>query len=100
MAKFTLTIALGNEEMQTGDNVAGALDRITYHLRSFGHLTPTAPVLIRDRNGNNVGKWSVTAGCTAWSYPGRSSWDAELLTVTGGRRCVLDAGHHGDHEES
>jgi len=63
--KFTLTIELGNEAMQTGEDVVGALKSV---IRSpylpCGEFTesivPIDPVTIRDENGNTVGSWEVS----------------------------------------
>jgi len=56
MNSFTLTISLGNEAMQTADDVAWALGWLITELRAVtldGETTGT----IRDLNGNQVGEW-------------------------------------------
>jgi hypothetical protein len=59
--KFTLEIELGNDAMQTQEQVFEAIRR------HFGCYTLGTDVLdvhdgmpIRDENGNTVGKWEVT----------------------------------------
>lgn len=52
--KFTLEIELGNDAMQTSDDVAEALANVTNSL--LDGLTSGA---IRDANGNTVGKWNL-----------------------------------------
>ena len=62
--KITIEIELGNDAMQTREDVFAALDQ------EFGGATPgeyDATLRIghsggiMDLNGNNVGKWEVTA---------------------------------------
>lgn len=62
MAKFTLTIQLGNDTMQNGDDIAGAL-RIAADGVSSIYDGPgdRAKSSVWDTNGNTVGEWSVTA---------------------------------------
>lgn len=52
---FTVKIELGNDGMQAGPDVAGALrdiaDRIENQLEARG--------VVRDLNGNTVGKWEA-----------------------------------------
>lgn len=55
--KFTLEIELGNDAMQSAEDVFDAI-------ASFGDTNPTPfsggeSHIIRDRNGNKVGKWEV-----------------------------------------
>lgn len=52
MAKqvFTLRIELGNDAMQTAEDVAAALHNVAYRVEQHG-----GSVGIRDDNGNNVG---------------------------------------------
>ena len=54
MDEFTLTIALGNEAMQTTDDVAAALIEVANKL-----LAGQAGGFILDANGNPVGEWSM-----------------------------------------
>jgi len=54
MAKFTLQIELGNEAMQTPDDIADALQRTASHVQAgYGNGT------IRDLNGNSVGSYDI-----------------------------------------
>ena len=56
--KFTLSIELENEAMQTGDDVARALRKVAVQLR--GHeLNRDDGWKILDANGNTVGRWAV-----------------------------------------
>jgi hypothetical protein len=63
--KFILEIALGNEGMQTGGNVAGALNNIAKNLyenhefRLISNLRGSESTPIRDVNGNVVGHYEV-----------------------------------------
>lgn len=57
--KFKLEIELGNAAMLTAENVAGALNRVSYELDTSetpGGLSGN----IRDINGNTVGSWKFT----------------------------------------
>jgi len=65
--RFTLTIELGNEAMQTSGDIAGALEDVIatlarHHTRD-NYLPRAATrrhISIIDINGNTVGKWEVT----------------------------------------
>jgi hypothetical protein len=66
--KFTLTIELGNDAMQTAEDVgfalqARAVELINLGAASMATLSPGGDHsrIIRDFNGNPVGKWEVTA---------------------------------------
>lgn len=52
--EFTLSITLGNAAMQTGHDIARALEQAAEKLRD-GHLSSN----VRDENGNTVGSWWV-----------------------------------------
>ena len=54
MEEFTFKITLGNDAMQTFEDVAQALERVVARLRS-GKEDGT----IRDDNGNRVGSWTL-----------------------------------------
>lgn len=55
--KFILEIELGNDAMQTPEDIAYAIDAInTWPLR----FTPGQEEPVRDINGNTVGKWQIT----------------------------------------
>ena len=65
--KFTLEIELGNEAMQSGQDVADALAKIGMPYSGVG-LAQIQGCLgegegadIHDLNGNTVGSWEVTA---------------------------------------
>ncbi len=61
MDRFTLTIDLGNEEMQTPMNVAEALRKLATKLeRDYNALDCDLGGKIMDLNGNSVGKWEVS----------------------------------------
>jgi hypothetical protein len=53
--QFTLTIELGNDAMQSGEDVANALVEIAADLR-VGQESGR----IRDYNGNTVGSWELS----------------------------------------
>lgn len=53
--RFTLEIELGNEAMQTADDVAEALERTARQLRHLDH----GEFAIFDLNGNKVGAWDM-----------------------------------------
>ncbi len=63
--RFVIEIALGNEAMQTGRDVADALARIQHRIEDL--LMPFAKhnvgytEQVIDGNGNTVGTWKVTA---------------------------------------
>jgi hypothetical protein len=61
MDTFTLTIKLGNDAMQTGDDIADALMAVASKVRS-GHEQGR----IQDENGNTVGEFGVTDGRLAF----------------------------------
>lgn len=64
MAQFTVQITLGNDAMQTPDDIAAVLDevvrRITRRGDRYAPATPGEGPIIDD-NGNRVGVWRVTA---------------------------------------
>lgn len=55
LEKFTLSIDLGNEAMQTGEDVATALKAVASKL---AHGEDSGRV--RDENGNTVGEWDLS----------------------------------------
>ncbi len=59
--KFVLTINLGNEAMQTQEDIAQALHHLGQMLHTHMARFPEAGDLgvIRDANGNRVGGWHV-----------------------------------------
>lgn len=57
MNEFTLRITLGNEVMQTSEDVADAL-RTVANLLSYGMDRQSGKIL--DYNGNVVGEWGFT----------------------------------------
>jgi hypothetical protein len=60
--KFVLTIQLGNEAMQTGDDVGRALREVSGgvdHLPTFTESAIGFGKRIMDDNGNHVGSWEV-----------------------------------------
>lgn len=58
MDKFTVTIELGDDAMQDGQDVARALKEVARKVRDlrFSHADGGG---IMDLNGNSVGKWEV-----------------------------------------
>lgn len=62
MPKFTLTINLGNDAMQTGYDVMQQLRDVAYIMQDHGDVTPIKRITkcpIKDRNGNVVGHYEV-----------------------------------------
>jgi hypothetical protein len=60
--RFVLDIELGNDAMQTPDDVREALQRICHvdgTLANLTNFTDEDEGNIRDANGNRVGKWYV-----------------------------------------
>ena len=55
MKRFKLEIRLGNDAMQTMDDIAGALERVAVGNIHDGRDTGR----IFDYNGNTVGTWSI-----------------------------------------
>lgn len=64
--KFTLEIELGNDVMQTVDDVSGVLamlldsQRMSRMVTADREFVPGDGFSLRDRNGNKVGKWEVS----------------------------------------
>lgn len=58
-ARFTLEIELGNAAMQTGEDVAEALDRLGSVLGDMTEPSQQGAGRIRDLNGNTVGHWAL-----------------------------------------
>ena len=63
--QFTLTITLGNDAMQSGEDLAAALHSVADKLAALG-ADPIedlddydASGRVRDENGNTVGRWSL-----------------------------------------
>lgn len=54
MAQFTLSITLGNDAMQTNEDIADAL----YDVAEDVALATSGKVF--DRNGNQVGNWRIS----------------------------------------
>jgi hypothetical protein len=54
MRKFTLEITMGNDAMQTRDQLAYALELVADEV----HHTTHEAGIVRDENGNTVGKWN------------------------------------------
>jgi hypothetical protein len=68
MTELTLavTIRLGNDAMQTGEDLANALEGIANDLREWSGPEPitgeTHAASLFDINGNRVGQWKVREG--------------------------------------
>jgi hypothetical protein len=61
--QLTVTITMGNDAMQTGEDLADALRRVAKEVEDLRMTEAHAERLsgrIRDVNGNTVGGWSVT----------------------------------------
>jgi hypothetical protein len=59
MAAFTLTIELGNDAMQTDEDVARALHRCASWLEENSTMFEQTRGWVVDANGNTVGSWEV-----------------------------------------
>ncbi len=58
--KFTLEIELGNEAMQTRNDVEWALRKLGQEVKYLSEIPEDGDEgPIRDENGNTVGKWEV-----------------------------------------
>lgn len=58
--RFTLEIELGNDAMQSGENVAECINRVADKLWPInGTLIGGECGFARDLNGNTVGSWEV-----------------------------------------
>jgi len=57
MREFTLSIDLGNEAMETPDDVATVLESIADRCRTHSAVAPGHTQSIMDLNGNRVGSW-------------------------------------------
>lgn len=58
--EFTLKIRLGNDAMQTPEDVADALERAASKIRRFEPLTRPTHAFVIDSNGNTVGRWELS----------------------------------------
>lgn len=61
--KFTLEIKLGDDAMQTYEDIASALHITLQGIKEQSFNDPQVGDLMKigDRKGNTVGKWEVTA---------------------------------------
>lgn len=64
MRKFTLEIELGNDAMQTSDDVAKVLEAVADRLVKREYLEDmevleTVTKGIKDANGNTIGSWRI-----------------------------------------
>ena len=59
--KFTLTIELGNDAMQTDTDIRDVLHATAYKARLSNPPEDGDEGSVHDYNGNTVGKWEVTA---------------------------------------
>ena len=60
--KFVLTIDIGNDAMQTGDDVADAVRQVSRNLAAnIDTFRPDDTGRVFDANGNTVGGWSIEA---------------------------------------
>ena len=59
--KFRLTIKLGNDAMQSADDIAAALVRTAARVARRGEAIQGDSGVIMDDNGNRVGTWELDA---------------------------------------
>lgn len=64
---FTLTINLGNDVMQTADDVSNALRKVAARLR--GRDWSDWAEKVQDENGNTVGEWTLSDAKTSDDEP-------------------------------
>lgn len=58
--EFTLTIRLGNDAMQSGNDIAEALVRAANYINDYHQEIEAGDALsLKDQNGNRVGEWKV-----------------------------------------
>ena len=57
--EFIVRITLGNDAMQTGVEVADALDEVAAQINTDGPFKVGERGSIADANGNKVGYWEV-----------------------------------------
>lgn len=57
---FSLTIQMGNEAMQTNDDVIEALRRAATVLETNGGFSRVETQALRDLNGNTVGRYGFS----------------------------------------
>lgn len=57
--KFTLEIELGNDAMQTDEDVARALHRLGSWFQENSTMFEQRTGFVLDDNGNDVGRWQV-----------------------------------------
>lgn len=60
--KFKLEIELGNDAMQSYDDLAAALEKTARKLRDYAEVTIGETGRIMDENGLAVGRWRVVKG--------------------------------------
>ena len=62
MNTFTLNLRLGNDAMQTPEDIAEALRRAAGWLEDYGHdnVENGGSQTLIDQNGNHVGSWVVS----------------------------------------
>lgn len=56
---FNMSIELGNDAMQTYDDLAAALEKTAKKLRVYAHPEPGETGRIMDTNGLSVGRWRI-----------------------------------------
>lgn len=70
MKKFTLDIRLGNDDVQTSDDVARILIETATEIRAANQLAWLRSKSILDGNGNTVGQWMCeTESCRKCDRP-------------------------------
>lgn len=57
--KFKLEIELGNDAMQSGRDVADALNNVAFQLQDVTMRLEEMGGMVVDENGNTVGAWQV-----------------------------------------
>jgi len=57
--KFVLEIVIGNDAMLNNYDIAGALIDVSIKLKERGVVPSDESMIIRDLNGNTVGKYEI-----------------------------------------
>ena len=58
--EFRFILSIGNDAMQSGVDLAGALRRAAMYFDNVGDLEPMHAESVRDFNGNRVGQFKIT----------------------------------------
>lgn len=89
--RFELVINLGNDAMNTAEDVAEALRATATHLEvQYSELDPTLKGVIHDANGNQVGRWESMNMNSEIIITGREEWSTGIIPQIKALRSVTD----------